>query len=130
MVVANAIMLPDFLGDGLHSRVGEGETGLTVFEPRADHRGDLARAMFYFYTRYAVANRANGSLALTNFRLEHDTLMKWHQQDPVNAAEKARNEAVYRIQGNRNPFVDRPEFVKRSGKFPLTLSGKETVADL
>ncbi|MNU05579.1 Extracellular ribonuclease precursor [compost metagenome] len=52
--------------------------------------------------------------------------MKWHQADPVSAAEKARNEAIYRLQGNRNPFVDRPEFVKRIGKFPLTLSGKDT----
>lgn len=121
-VVAKATMLPDFLGDGLHSRLGDGATGVTVFEPRADHRGDVARAMFYFYTRYAAATRATTALSLTNFKLEHDTLLAWHQADPVSAAEKARNEAIYRLQGNRNPFVDHPEFVKRIAKFPTTLA--------
>lgn len=121
-VVGKATMLPDFLGDGLHSRLGNGASGETVFEPRADHRGDVARAMFYFYTRYAAATKATTAVALTNFKLEHDTLLAWHQADPVTAAEKARNEAIYRLQGNRNPFVDHPEFVKRIAKFPTTLA--------
>ena len=39
------------------------------------------------------------------------TLFQWHVLDPVDAAERTRNEGVYGYQANRNPFVDRPEFV-------------------
>lgn len=110
-------MLPDFLGDGLHSRMGRGSAGKDVFEPRADHRGDVARAMFYIYIRYVNGAKNLGAFRLDNFKLEQDTLLRWAVTDPVTAAEKARNEAIYHVQGNRNPFVDHPEYIKRIGKF-------------
>ena len=39
------------------------------------------------------------------------TLIKWHYEDPVSEQELARNEVVYSYQGNRNPFIDHPEFI-------------------
>ena len=40
-----------------------------------------------------------------------DLLVKWHNNDPVDIYETNRNDAVYTIQKNRNPFIDHPEFV-------------------
>jgi hypothetical protein len=40
-------------------------------------------------------------------------LMQWHNNDPVSQKEILRNQAIYQIQGNRNPFIDHPEFVER-----------------
>jgi endonuclease I len=44
-------------------------------------------------------------------------MKQWHQADPVTEVDRARNQAVYEAQGNRNPFVDRPEFVQAVGSF-------------
>lgn len=93
------------------SRRGTDAQGRIVFEPRPEHRGNVARALLYFYTVYG--QRAS----LDNFRVEEETLKRWHVEDPVDAAEKARNELVFKIQGNRNPYVDRPEFVQAVGEF-------------
>jgi endonuclease I len=38
-------------------------------------------------------------------------LKRWHQNDPVDAIERARNDAAFNHQGNRNPYIDHPEFV-------------------
>lgn len=88
------------------SKLGRNAQGVTVFEPRDDQKGNTARAILYFYTVYG--QRAD----LSNFRVEEAVLQKWHQEDPVTDADRARNDAVYRFQGNRNPFVDHPEFVQ------------------
>ena len=41
-----------------------------------------------------------------------DTLLKWHRQHPVTDSERLRNQRIFKeFQGNRNPFVDCPEFV-------------------
>lgn len=93
------------------SKLGRNTNGQIVFEPRDEQKGNTARAMFYFYTVYG--QRAD----LSNFRLEEKLLHQWHQQDPVTEEERARNDAIYRIQGNRNPFVDCPEFVEAMGTF-------------
>ncbi|MFN3430632.1 MAG: endonuclease I family protein [Candidatus Sericytochromatia bacterium] len=93
------------------SKLGTDSKGRTVFEPRDDQKGNTARAILYFYMVYG--NRAD----LENFRAEETTLKQWHQADPVTAEDLARNNAVYEAQGNRNPFVDRPEFVQAIGSF-------------
>jgi endonuclease I len=93
------------------SKLGTDAKGRTVFEPRDDQKGNTARAILYFYMVYG--NRAD----LDNFRVEETTLKQWHQVDPVTAEDLARNQAVYEAQGNRNPFVDRPEFVQAIGSF-------------
>jgi len=69
-----------------------------VFQPPREHRGNVARALFYFSIRYDID--------IPDY--EEEMLMKWHRQDPVDAFERSRNEAISKIQGNRNPFIDRP----------------------
>ncbi|HEY9898362.1 MAG TPA: endonuclease [Pantanalinema sp.] len=98
------------------SKLGLDASGETVFEPRDEQKGNTARALFYFYTVYGQ------QADLSNFRHEEATLKKWHAKDPVTALDRARNDAVYRLQGNRNPFVDVPEFVQGVGSFLPTLN--------
>jgi endonuclease I len=97
-------------------RSGEGQDarGRQIYEPRDVHKGNLARALLYFYVCYRDKN-----LDLSNFRLEKDVLAKWSKQDPVDAAERFRNETIYRLQGNRNPFIDHPEYVEQIGNLPI-----------
>ena len=87
----------------------------TVFEPNDEYKGDLARVYFYMATCYEsqIANWNSDVMSHNKYRpyvkWQMDMLMKWAKQDPVSEKEKARNEAVYKVQGNRNPFVDYPE---------------------
>ncbi len=94
----------------------------TSFEPINEYKGDLARAFLYFVTRYEDnmpnwAGGTNGTQAMdpTTFPsvdLPYLRLMlKWHNQDPVSQKEIDRNNAGYTYQGNRNPYVDHPEYV-------------------
>jgi endonuclease I len=101
---------------GQVSRLGISAQGDTVFEPRASRKGDVARAVFYFYTRYNLARTT--SYSLVNFNKEEATLRQWAQQDPPDLYERRRNEVVYFIQRNRNPFIDRPEFLSEIADFP------------
>ncbi len=93
-----------------------GYTG-TVFEPINEYKGDFARAQFYMATAYEnlVAGWPGSILNGSSYQTFDDwylqLLYKWHVQDPVNAKEIDRNNAVYVLQGNRNPFVDHPEYV-------------------
>lgn len=95
------------------NKLGNNPQGKKVFEPRNEVKGNIARAILYFYTTYG----GRSSTSTANFRVEQETLKAWHIQDPVDAAEKARNEAIFKHQGNRNPFVDHPEFVSKIGQF-------------
>lgn len=115
---------PDSAGN--FSRRGT-NAGHTVFEPRAEKRGDIARAIFYFYVRYVPEIPA--SLSLENFNVEEATLLQWAQQDPPDAFERARNNEVYAVQGNRNPFIDAPEFLTRIGDFPNAVAGTHATCD-
>lgn len=94
-----------------------------VFEPIDEYKGDLARMHFYVATRYekfAAAwksrdSRGQAVLAGTRYPFFEDwylrTLLKWHEQDPVSQKEIDRNNAIFSIQRNRNPFIDHPEYV-------------------
>lgn len=93
------------------SKLGRNAQGQTVFEPRDDHKGDVARALFYFYTVYG------GQASTSNFRIEEPVLHQWHAQDPVDQAEQIRNARIFQYQKNRNPYIDRPEFVRLIGRF-------------
>ncbi len=85
---------------------GLSATGYTVFEPCDESKGDIARALLYFNTRYY------DPLTQQNVNMTPD-LVQWHFADPPDATEIARNNAIYGFLGNRNPFVDHPEFVGR-----------------
>ena len=84
----------------------------TVFEPNDDIKGDLARIYFYMATCYVSQCSSwsggifTGSDGLVKWTL--DMMMQWSKQDPIDDVELARNEAVYEVQRNRNPFVDYP----------------------
>ncbi|MBW6537313.1 MAG: endonuclease [Mariniphaga sp.] len=109
-------------GSKLGPNTTNGYSG-TVFEPIDDYKGDFARTMFYMATRYQdllqgwFANSSFGSLVLDGSShpgLKEwylDLMIQWHLQDPVSQKEIDRNNAVYAIQGNRNPFIDQPEYV-------------------
>ena len=102
-----------------------GSTGYsgTVFEPIDEFKGDIARAYFYMATRYqdqiaswqGNSTEANAALNGTNNQVFESWMLQllkqWHAQDPVSQKERDRNDAAYQHQGNRNPFVDYPQFV-------------------
>ena len=87
---------------------------LDVFEPIDEYKGDIARAIMYVSVRYYTEDSDWGSSTMTNkseiLPWAVTMLLRWHAEDPVSDKEIARNEAVYGIQGNRNPFVDHPEY--------------------
>lgn len=74
-------------------------TNVTGFLPPKTHRGNVARALFYFAVRY--------KMSIPNEQEVH--LKKWDKEDPVDLEEKNRHEEIYKIQGNRNPFIDYPQ---------------------
>ena len=99
-----------------------GITG-TAFEPINEYKGDLARAFFYFVTCYQSNMPAWESLSADGDKAFDGTtwpsieapylqmMIQWHTNDPVSQKELDRNDAGYIYQGNRNPYVDHPEFV-------------------
>ena len=95
-----------------------GYTG-TVFEPADEYKGDFARTYFYMVARYRdkALTASGGSVVFTSNKTDltefaKNLFLKWHRQDPVSQKEIDRNQAVYGIQGNRNPFIDYPDFVE------------------
>ncbi len=73
-----------------------------LFEPREDHKGNVARAMFYFYTMYkAQADMANS----TFFETQRQTLCAWHFLDPVDDLEWQRTWQIAQYQATPNPYV-------------------------
>ncbi len=89
----------------------------TVFEPIDEYKGDFARAYLYMTVRYYGEDGAwPGSDMCDGAVLEdwaEEMLLEWHAADPVSEKEIERNEAVYAIQGNRNPFIDNDSFAIR-----------------
>lgn len=95
------------------SKFGTNAQGKTVYEPRDFHKGRVARAMFYFVTRYQDFGNfwnEDGVNQEAAFRL-------WNRQFPPDSIEIRRNNAIQTYQNNRNPFVDHPEFVERIAAF-------------
>ncbi|TYB77168.1 endonuclease [Bizionia myxarmorum] len=90
----------------------------TMFEPIDEFKGDIARALLYFATRYEDTvdgytsfDMFNGSNDQVFFPWAVDMLLDWHYNvDPVDQRERDRNNAAYKFQGNANPFVDHPEY--------------------
>ena len=79
----------------------------TYFEPLDNVKGDVARICLYMYVRW---NSNWGAENITDVFQSVDVLLKWCEEDPVDTWEMGRNEVVQSIQGNRNVFIDYPEY--------------------
>lgn len=103
-----------------------------AFEPIDEFKGDIARILFYFATRYETQvdswtsfkmfDGSEGQVFKPSFL---QILLTWHNMDPVSPMEIARNNAAYIYQGNRNPYIDNPQYVTNIWGAPL---GIEDVA--
>ena len=90
-------------------------SSMNAFEPCDEYKGDFARTYMYMFTcyqdltwEYTWMNYEKSTYpTLKPWAVE--LLLKWHKQDPVSTKEVNRNNAVYAVQGNRNPFVDYPQ---------------------
>lgn len=109
-------------GSNLNSGYSAGFSG-TVFEPIDEFKGDVARAFFYFATRYQpqmsdfYSNTSDVKVMFdgSNDKVFSQTflniLYQWHIQDPVSQRETDINNLIYDFQDNRNPFIDNPDYV-------------------
>jgi len=103
----------------------EGKKGLdslnhVVFEPRDKIKGDCARAMFYQILCYDGVNGDDWYLPVvvdsaTMYGQDESLLKKWNTQDPPDNYEIARNDYIFSLQSNRNPFIDHPEWANWFG---------------
>lgn len=108
---------PTYTSNDGFSKVGpssvSGYSG-TVFEPNDEYKGDFARIYFYMATCYEdkIAGWHSPMLSGDKYKPYTDwainMLLRWAAEDPVSQKEIDRNNAVYGIQGNRNPYVDYP----------------------
>ncbi len=105
-----------------------------IFEVWNGRRGDIARALFYTDIRYeggthTVSGAAEPDLVISDNNIlidrsksgenesrayfgDRSVLLSWHREDPVDDIERARNETIAAFQGNRNPFIDHPEWIE------------------
>lgn len=117
-----AVTNPSFLSKN-GTKVGPSTSpgyGGTVCEPIDEFKGDIARMIFYFVTRYesqlsgfSTGNMLGGSAYPGLQSWEKDVLLSWAIQDPVSPTEIERNNASFVFQKNRNPFIDHPEWVQQ-----------------
>ena len=130
-------------GSKVGSNTFSGFSG-TVFEPLDEFKGDIARMLLYFAVRYedevtdnswdahnsSVSNPLNG----TNNQVYEDwyikLLYKWHNNDPVSTRETVRNNEAFKFQGNRNPFIDHPEYVTQIWSSVLSTENIPTLKNI
>jgi len=108
-------------GGELDEECTECREGDGTWEPPSRVKGDAARMMFYMAVRYEGNDQSDTpDLELVDRVTDTGephfgklcTLVAWNSQDPVSPEERHRNDVVYSWQGNRNPFIDHPEFVQ------------------
>lgn len=124
MVANSGSTFTSLNGSKRGTSITPGFTG-TVFEPIDEFKGDVARMLLYFATRYedeindagwdnpsaSINNPRDGSANRFYEQWYIDLLLDWHQQDPVSLRELERNNAIFIFQGNRNPYIDNPQWV-------------------
>ncbi len=88
-------------------RLGHQAEGGIIFEAPMNHRGNVARAIFYFATRYQMKVSPP----------EEAALRQWNKQDPIDEAEMRHNDEIAKAQGNRNPYIDFPDLLSRIDHF-------------
>ena len=99
-------------GSGSFKKVGSG------WYPGDQDRGDIARIIFYMNTRWnlTISSGVIGSIEM---------FVKWHTLDPVDDFERNRNNEIFKVQNNRNPYIDHPELVgKIYGVYQLSTSNE------
>ncbi|AWV08479.1 endonuclease [Marilutibacter maris] len=122
-------------GNGGGSGVFPGNSNWTWssgFQVWGARRGDMARAVMYMAIRYEGGQDINSGQSEPDLELTDNanlivatssspaymgllsTLLAWHQADPPDDAERARNDVIYSFQGNRNPFIDHPEWASEA----------------
>lgn len=85
-----------------------------VFEPADEYKGDFARAYLYVFTAYDMETwKTDQPMFSYDSKAELqpwalDMLLRWAKNDPVDSKEILRNEEIYKLQNNRNPFIDFP----------------------
>ena len=107
-------------------------TNNSMWQTWSKRKGDAARAIFYMDVRYEGGTNGNTGSAEPDLRLTNDpglivqsngnatvaymgllsVLLQWHAEDPVDDREIVRNQIVFNAQGNRNPFIDNPQWVQ------------------
>lgn len=135
------------LYDNGMSRIGTPVSGYgggssSVFEPADEYKGDFARAYLYVFTMYGDVNwlpekGASQMLSIGEGYAEPlpwvvDMLLSWAASDPVDEKELNRNDEIFKIQHNRNPYIDYPELMTyvygdNKGK-AFSCTGQEAVA--
>ena len=103
---------------------GQGENQLTDlggYFPGDEHKGDVARILFYMAIMYDFLiltddidelNDSTHTYSMEGVKMGRlSLLIEWHKEDPVDEFEQHRNHAIFLAQGNRNPFIDKPEYV-------------------
>jgi len=107
------------LGSYLEGQMGTDASGKRVYEPSDKQKGRTARALMYMATCYNGISGNNWSFTdtigncsgfLINYGQDQNILKKWHYQFPPDAFDMSRNDFLDSLQGNRNPFVDHPEY--------------------
>ena len=88
----------------------------TCFEVVDEWKGDVARSYFYLSMAYMNAWSCCHNSAVSQHIIKpwlHKTLLEWHRLDPVDSRELKRNDKIQEYQGNRNPFIDHPEWINK-----------------
>lgn len=101
-------------------KIGTGTEGFKVWQPSKEWQGDFSRGYMYMATAYQDYKWSNAEAFNSLQQGDYPTLkkwaytlyIKWAKEDPVSQTEIDRNEAVYQIQGNRNPFIDFPNLME------------------
>ena len=91
------------------SALGIDEEMRVSFEPVNQHKGNVARAMFYFSVRYKKSIAKDKEALYRN----------WNKFDPVDNNELMRNDRVEKLQGNRNPFIDNEQLLEQIETFQI-----------
>lgn len=78
-----------------------------LFSPPDEHKGNVARALFYFSLRYDMPIDSN----------QEKILREWHKLDEVDEDERIRNAKIKKIQGNSNYFIEQPDSVDKIEDF-------------
>jgi deoxyribonuclease-1 len=117
--VRSSLPFGEVIGKDAHSNCSASQRGTMInpktgkkgtaraFQPPPEHRGNVARAMFYFASKYGFSLDRN----------QEYYLRKWHNDDPVDDSEIGRNDRIQKVQGNRNPYIDYPRLVDRITDF-------------